>query len=79
MTTDMQTQGLGEFARWGFTLEHPDDHIVELHHDGEFVDRFSQLGATEESLQAKCALHLVENHNSDSRLWPRIEEEGGSV
>jgi len=44
-----QIQGLGEFARWGFMLEHPDDHIVELHHQGEFVARFSQIGVTEQA------------------------------
>jgi len=62
MTTQAQIQGLGEFAQRGFTLEHPDDHIVELHHEGKFVARFSKLGATEESLQAECARHL-ENHD----------------
>jgi len=58
-----QVQGLGEFARRGFVLEHPDDHIVELHHEGEFVARFSQAGATPESLQAACARHQVEKHS----------------
>ncbi|MBA7644068.1 hypothetical protein ES703_51805 [subsurface metagenome] len=65
MTTQAQTQGLGEFARWGFTLEHPDDHVVELQHQGELVARFSQTGATEQSLQAECAAHLVEKHGWD--------------
>lgn len=69
MTTQAQVQGLGEFARFGFTLEHPDDHVVELHHQGELVGRFSQIGATEESLQAECARHLVEKHSWDGCLW----------
>ncbi|GAJ13407.1 unnamed protein product, partial [marine sediment metagenome] len=67
--TQAQIQGLGEFAHWGFTLEHPDDHIVELRHQGEFVARFSQLGATKESLQAECAAHLVEKHGWGGCLW----------
>ncbi|MBA7478891.1 hypothetical protein ES707_14319 [subsurface metagenome] len=62
MNTQAQIQDLGEFAQRGFTLVHPDDHIVELRHDGKFVARFSQLGATRESLQAECARHL-ENHD----------------
>ena len=62
MTTQFQVQGLGEFADRGFTLEHPDDHIVEMHHQGEIVARFSQTGATQQSLQAECAKHLVMKH-----------------
>ncbi|GAJ11486.1 unnamed protein product [marine sediment metagenome] len=58
MTTKAQVQGLGEFADWGFTLERPDHHIIELHHQGELVARFSQAGATPESLQRACARHL---------------------
>lgn len=58
MTTEAQVQGLGQFARWGFTLAHPDDHILELFHEGELIARFSQIGATEEGLQAECARHL---------------------
>lgn len=65
MTTQAQIQGLAEYAHQGFTLEHPDDHIVELHHQGELVARFSQTGATKESLQAECARHLVEKHGYD--------------
>jgi hypothetical protein len=55
MTT---AQALGEFAQQGFTLEHPDDHVVELHHEGEFVARFSQAGATPQRLQEECVRHL---------------------
>jgi len=62
VTTQAQTLGLGKFACWGFTLKHPDDHVVELRHEGKFVARFSQLGATEESLQAECTRHLVMKH-----------------
>lgn len=61
MATKLEVQGLGEFAKREFTLEHPDDHIVELHHQGEFIARFSQLGPTPQSLQEECARHL-ENH-----------------
>lgn len=68
MTTQAQVQGLGEYARFGFTLEHCDDHVVELRHEGEFVARFSQLGATEESLQAECARHLANKHGRDGCL-----------
>ncbi|MBA7577458.1 hypothetical protein ES708_19311 [subsurface metagenome] len=71
MTTQAQAQGLGQFARWGFTLEHPNDHVVELHHEGKFVAWFSQTGATEHSLQAECARHLVNNHGWDGCLWSR--------
>ncbi len=71
MTTETQIQGLGEFSRWGFTLEHPNDHVVELHHEGKFVAWFSQTGATEESIQAECARHLVMKHGWDGALWER--------
>ncbi len=73
MTTQAKIQGLGEFVRWGFTLEHPDDHIVELRHQGEFVARFSQTGATEESLQAECSKHLVMKHGWDGCFWQSIK------
>ena len=66
MTTQAQFQCLGEFPQWGFTLEHPDDHILLLLHQGELVARFSQLGATEESIQAECSKHLVIKHGC---LW----------
>ena len=62
MTTEAQAQGLGPFEQRGFTLEHPDDHIVELRHQSELVARFSQLGTTEESLQEECTRHLVNKH-----------------
>jgi len=65
MTTQMQNQSIGEFARWGFTLKHPDDHFVELYHQGELVARFSQAGVTRASLKTECARHLDENHLSN--------------
>ncbi|GAJ13639.1 unnamed protein product [marine sediment metagenome] len=71
MTTQAQRQGLGQFIRWGFTLEPPTDHVVELQHQGELVARFSQTGATEQSLQAECARHLVMKHGWDGCLWGR--------
>ena len=78
MTTQVQIQGLGEFARWGFTLEHPDDDIVELRHQRELVARFVQLGVTEQRLQADCARHLVIKHGWDGCLWPRRKESEGT-
>jgi len=71
MVTKVQVQGLGEFARYGFTLEHPDDHVLYLMHQGERVAVFSQTGATEESLQAECARHLTMKHGWDGCLWSR--------
>lgn len=70
MTTQAQIQGLGEFAHRGFTLEHLDDHVVLLLHEGKLVARFSQTGATEASLQHECAKHLVMKHGWDGCLWP---------
>ena len=51
LTMQVQIQGLGEFARWGFTLERSESHIVELCHQGELIARFSQAGVTEQRLQ----------------------------
>ncbi len=62
MTTQVQIQGLGSFADFGFTLEHDGASAVFLLHEGELVARFSQTGATEESLQAECNKHLVMKH-----------------
>ena len=73
MVTEAQRQGLGTFVNFGFTLEHPDDHILELLHEGELVARFSQTGATETSLQAECSKHLVIKHGWDGTLWSRKE------
>lgn len=67
--TQAQVQGLGEFARLGFTLHHPDDHVVALLHEGRSVALFSQTGATPESLQAECSRHLVKCHGWDGALW----------
>ena len=69
MTTQAQVQGLGEFARWGFTLEHPDDHVLFLMHEQERIAIFSKQGATPQSLQAECAKHLVAKHGWDGCLW----------
>ena len=69
MTTEAQVQGLGEFTNRGFTLEHPDDHMVLLLHEGEQVAIFSQTGATESGLQSECAAHLVMKHGWDGCLW----------
>ena len=69
MTTEVQIQGLGEFARRGFTLEHLGCEVVLLLHEDEMVGRFYQTGATEESLQAECSKHLVMKHGWDGCLW----------
>ncbi len=76
MTTQAQIQGLGQFARWGFTLEHDGAMSVFLLHEGELVGRFSQTGATEESIQRECANHLALKHGWNGCLWKR--KEGGS-
>ena len=78
MATAAQIQGLGQFARWGFTLERLDDHILVLMHEGELVARFSQTGATKESLQEECAKHLVMKHGWDGCLWARKEANHGN-
>jgi hypothetical protein len=69
MRTQAQIQGLGQFAQWGFTLEHDGAMGLFLFHEGELVGRFSQTGATEESLQEECAKHLVIEHGWDGCLW----------
>ncbi len=74
--TEVQAKGLGEFADQGFTLEHHDDHLLLLMHEGEQVAVFSQTGATKESLQAECADHLVTKHSQDACLWRRGKEIG---
>jgi len=62
MTTQAEIRGLGKFVRQGFTLEHPDNHILLLLHEGKLVARFSQTGATKQCLRAECSLHLVKSH-----------------
>lgn len=74
MTTQAQAQGLGEFARWGFTLEHPDDHVLFLMHEDERIAVFSQLGAVGGSLQAECARHLALCHHWDGCLWKEAND-----
>ena len=78
MATEVQVKGLREFADWGFTLEHPDDHLLLMLHEGEQVAVFSQTGATKEGLQAECADHLVTKHGWDACLWRRGKEVGES-
>ena len=73
MTTEAQVQGLGEFGRRGFTLEHLGCEVVVLLHEGEMVGRFYQTGATEESLQAECSKHLVMKHGWDGCLWKGVK------
>ncbi len=77
MPTQVQIQGLGQFARQAFTLEHDGSMAVFLLHEGELIGRFSQTGATEKSLQKECALHLVKHHGWDGCLWSRKETTHG--
>ena len=72
MLAETRVQGLGEFSRWGFTLEHPDDHVLLLLHEGVQVAAFSQAGATPDSLQSECIRHLVAEHGWDG--WLENEE-----
>ena len=58
--------GLGKFARRGFALQHPNDHVVLLMHDGEQIAVFSQTGATPESLREECAKHLALHHGCEA-------------
>ena len=60
---------LGEFSQRDFTLNNVDDHVVKLLHDGEVIASFSQSGATQHTLQAECALHLVRKHNWDGVVY----------
>ena len=63
MVTRVQIEGLGEFAHRGFTLEHPDDDVLFLMHEGKRIAVFSQTGATAASLQDACAEHLAKSHS----------------
>ena len=56
---DPENRMLGEYANHRFTLEHQDDHVVFLLHDGEQIAIFSQTGAIKENIQAECASHLA--------------------
>jgi len=71
VTTEVQRNALGSFAELGFTVDHEGDETIRLVHEGVTVHRFSQLGATAESLQAECARHLVLKHHWDGALWHR--------
>ena len=70
MTKQARLQGLGVYATLGFTLERIDDDTIELHHQGEFITRFSQKGATPESLAEVSLNHLKEKHPDDTKYWP---------
>ena len=71
MVTQAQAEGLGQFANWGFTLEHVGDDELLLLHEGQLAGKFSQTGATEESIQKECALHLAKSHGWEGALWSR--------
>ena len=60
---------LGVYRLREFRVVEVGDHIVGLYHQGEFVARFSQTGATSESIQAECARHLNVEHGWDGVLW----------
>lgn len=74
MTTQAQIQGLGAYEQWGFTLDHLGCEVVLLLHEGKQIAQFYQTGATEESLQAECAKHLVMKHGWSGCLWSREED-----
>lgn len=71
MAINWQIVTLGEFARMGFSLVHPDDHAVILFHEGHRISTFCQAGATEESIQAECLRHLAAKHGWDGCIWKR--------
>ena len=74
MPTQAQIQGLGEFGRrWGFTVDHDGFIALLLRHEGQLIARFSQFGATEKSLQAECARHLVLRHHWNGCIWSKTE------
>ena len=75
MVTKAQVQGLGQFANSGFTLEHDGAMALFLLHEEELVGRFSQTGATEQSIQRECALHLAKCHGWEGSLYQREENE----
>ncbi len=69
MVTEAQSGGVGMFADRGFALQQLGCEVVLLLHEGELVARFSQTGATEQSIQAACAKHLAVKHGWDGTLW----------
>jgi len=71
MTTQAQDRGLGAFARRGFSLEYEGNETIRLLHEGELLARFSQTGATEESLDVECTRHLIMKHGWDGCLQER--------
>ena len=42
----------------GFSLREPDDHIVELWYKGEWVGRFSSIGASPATIEWVAQEHL---------------------
>lgn len=75
MSTEVQRRGLGIFADLGFSLEHEGAVTLSLLHEGQFIARFSQTGATEESIQGQCATHLVIEHGWKKKEVKRNEPE----
>lgn len=73
MSTEVQSRGLGIFADLGFSLEQEGAVTVCLLHEGRFVARFSQTGATEDSLQGCCLDHLIIKHGWDGTLIKKKE------
>ena len=51
-----------EWRKQGVTLTEPDDHVLELRHQGEVVARFSQSGATVENI-LKVSREVIEGVN----------------
>ena len=50
---------LGDYYKSGFEIYCPDDHVILVVHEGEYIAVFSQTGARPETIQKECAGHLV--------------------
>lgn len=62
MHTDRQNmldEALGEFKDYGFRLEEPDDHILELYFKDELIARYNQTKATPEIIHEGCKNYLI--------------------
>lgn len=58
---DLLHIALGEFAKLDFVLTEPRDHTLELKHEGEVIDHFTQ-DASFVVIQTACAYHLIKFH-----------------
>ena len=58
MLKETLTACLGQYARQGFTLEAPDDHLLELRYEDEIIAMF-RPGAKIEDIRLACEQHLL--------------------